>query len=48
MKKTQTKFVFFDRASPKPAATSMMLYTTEDDLIDKDAQYIKDNPLKSI
>ena len=48
MKKTQTKIVFFDRASPKPAATSMMLYTTEEDLLDKEAHFIKESPLKSI
>ena len=44
MKKAHTKIVFFDHASPKPAATSMLLYTTEEDL-EKDG---KESPLKSI
>ena len=48
MKKAQTKIVFFDKASPKPAATSMMLYTTEEDLPGKEAHLIKESPLKSI
>ena len=44
LKKSHTKIVFFDHASPKPAATSMLLYTTEEDNIENG----KESPLKSI
>ena len=43
LKKAHTKIVFFDHASPKPAATSMLLYTTDDQ-----DENDKESPLKSI